>query len=281
MKLIAAAITTLLIVNIGSTSDAFSQERTIRIATEGAYAPWSITKPNGQLDGFEVDLAKEICSRLEDGCEIVAQDWDGMIPSLNGGKIDVIMSAMSITEKRKEVVAFSDIYMPTSSTFITSEQNELSKLPENGVLINLDNKDKALDDVIATLKPLLKGKVIGVQGSTTNTTLLDDYFSGSPDIREYKTTQAHDLDLSSGRVDGVFATVTVAKSALEKPALKGFTTAGPIFSGGILGPGVAAAMRKDDNSLRTSYNSALSTLIADGTLSKLSVKWFGADLAPH
>ncbi len=281
MNVILAALATLLIVNIGSTSAALAQERTIRIATEGAYAPWSITKPNGQLDGFEVDLAKEICSRLEDRCEIVAQDWDGMIPSLNGGKIDVIMSAMSITEKRKEVVAFSEIYMPTSSTFITSEQSELSKLPEKGALINLDKNNKTLEDVIANLEPLLKGKIIGVQGSTTNTTLLDEYFSGTTDIREYKTTQAHDLDLSSGRVDAVFATVTVAKSALEKPALEGFTTAGPIFSGGILGPGVAAAMRKGDNSLRTSYNTALSALISDGTLSKLTVKWFGADLAPH
>lgn len=281
MNVIVAALATILIFNIGSTSGTVAEERAIRIATEGAYAPWSITKPNGQLDGFEVDLAKEICSRLEDRCEIVAQDWDGMIPSLNGGKIDVIMSAMSITEKRKEVVAFSDIYMPTSSTFITSEQSELSKLPEKGALLNLDKNSKTLEDVIATLKPLLKGKVIGVQGSTTNTTLLDDYFSGTTDIREYKTTQAHDLDLSSGRVDAVFATVTVAKSALEKPALEGFTTAGPIFSGGILGPGVAAAMRKDDNSLRTSYNIALKALISDGTLSKLTVKWFGADLAPH
>lgn len=57
----------------------------IRIATEGAYAPWNFVKPGGQLDGFEIELARDLCDRMKAKCEISAHDWDGLIPSLNGG----------------------------------------------------------------------------------------------------------------------------------------------------------------------------------------------------
>jgi octopine/nopaline transport system substrate-binding protein len=263
------------------TPQAMAQEKSIRIATEGAYAPWSITRPNGTLDGFEIDLAKDLCGRMPYRCDIVSQDWDGMIPSLNTGKIDVIMAAMSVTDKRKEVVAFSDIYAPTSSTIITARGNDLFTLPERGTLVSLDADDPAQEQRMQQLRTRLKGKIIGVQGSTTNTNFLDQYFADVAEIREYKTTEAHDLDLSTGRVDAVFATVTVAKATLEKPALADFSTAGPIFSGGVFGPGVAAAMRKQDTELLSAYNKALKSAIADGTLGKLTLKWFDADLTPR
>jgi octopine/nopaline transport system substrate-binding protein len=62
-----------------------AQEKAIRIATEGAYAPWNFTAAGGKLDGFEIELANDLCARMKSHCEIVAQDWDGMIPALNAG----------------------------------------------------------------------------------------------------------------------------------------------------------------------------------------------------
>ncbi len=59
-----------------------AQERTVRIATEGAYAPWNFTGAGGKLEGFEIDLIGELCPRMKVKCEIVAQDWDGIIPAL-------------------------------------------------------------------------------------------------------------------------------------------------------------------------------------------------------
>jgi octopine/nopaline transport system substrate-binding protein len=78
----------------------------IRIATEGAYAPWNFSGPNGTLEGFEIDLANDLCKRMSRECEIVAQNWDGIIPSLTAGKYDAIMAGMSVTPKREEVIAF-------------------------------------------------------------------------------------------------------------------------------------------------------------------------------
>ncbi|HZH52943.1 MAG TPA: transporter substrate-binding domain-containing protein, partial [Microvirga sp.] len=67
---------------------AAAQEKTVKIATEGAYAPWNLTGPGGKLEGFEIDLANDLCGRMKVKCEIVAQDWDGIIPALQAKKYD-------------------------------------------------------------------------------------------------------------------------------------------------------------------------------------------------
>ena len=85
----------------------------IRIATEGAYAPWNFTDSSGKLVGFELDLAQDLCKRMKAECEIVAQAWDGIIPALQAGKYDAIMAGMSITDKRKKVITFSRDYAAT------------------------------------------------------------------------------------------------------------------------------------------------------------------------
>src|SRR6478736_6196693 len=89
---------------------AAAQGKTVKIATEGAYAPWNFTGAGGKLEGFEIDLANDLCGRMKVKCEVVPQDWDGIIPALNAKKYDVIMAGMSITEERKKVIDFSVLY---------------------------------------------------------------------------------------------------------------------------------------------------------------------------
>src|SRR3982751_4952215 len=86
---------------------ASAQEKTVKIATEGAYAPWNFTGAGGKLEGFEIDLANDLCARMKVKCEIVAQDWDGIIPALQAKKYDAIMAGMSITEERKKTIDFA------------------------------------------------------------------------------------------------------------------------------------------------------------------------------
>ncbi|TIW90686.1 MAG: transporter substrate-binding domain-containing protein, partial [Mesorhizobium sp.] len=84
--------------------------KSITIATEGAYAPWNFTNADGKLDGLEIDLANNLCERMKVKCTIIAQDWDGLIPSLKVGKFDVIMAGMFITPKRLETIDFTQPY---------------------------------------------------------------------------------------------------------------------------------------------------------------------------
>src|SRR5687768_13870841 len=118
-------------------SGAVAQEKTVKIATEGAYAPWNFTSAGGKLEGFEIDLAKDLCARMKVKCEIVAQDWDGIIPALQAKKYDAIMAGMSITPKREEVMSFSRVYALPINTFAVDATGDLAKLPGDGKRINL------------------------------------------------------------------------------------------------------------------------------------------------
>ena len=81
---------------------ALAQQRTVRIATEGAYAPWNFTGPGRQLLGFEIDLANDLCRRMNARCTIVAQDWDSIIPGLTAGRYDAIVASMNVTDQQLE-----------------------------------------------------------------------------------------------------------------------------------------------------------------------------------
>jgi octopine/nopaline transport system substrate-binding protein len=178
----------------------------ITIATEGAYAPWNFTGPDGKPAGFEIDLANDLCARMKIKCTIVLQDWDGLIPALNVGKFDVIMASMFITDKRLEVINFSRPYAIDPSTFAVGKTSALAQAGMDG---EYDlNDEAAAAPVIEKMKPLVKGLTVGVQAATTNQQFLKKYFDGVIDIREYKTTEQHDLDLAAGRVDALFAQST-------------------------------------------------------------------------
>ena len=254
----------------------------IKIATEGAYKPWNFTDASGKLIGFEVDLAEDLCKRMKAKCEIVAQAFDGVIPALNAGKFDAIMAGMNITDKRKEAIAFTTPYGRTPSTFAVLKSNALAKLPDDGKVYSLmPDGLAAAEKSINQIKPLLKGKVIGVQTSTAQANFLEKYFKDVIEIRQYKTTEQHDLDLAAGRVDGVFASISYLKGVVEAPENKQMMLAGPRYGGGALGFGVAVGLRKTDPELQAKFDAAVAAAVADGTVKTLSMKWFGFDITPR
>ncbi|MET1028687.1 MAG: transporter substrate-binding domain-containing protein, partial [Dongiaceae bacterium] len=100
-----------------STSIANAAEK-IRIATEGAYAPFNFVADDGSLQGFDVDIAKAVCEKMKADCVIVKQDWDGMIPGLLAKKFDAIFASMSITAERKQKINFSEKYYNTPAVIV-------------------------------------------------------------------------------------------------------------------------------------------------------------------
>ncbi|AWM86151.1 transporter substrate-binding domain-containing protein [Microvirga sp. 17 mud 1-3] len=257
-----------------------AQEKTVKIATEGAYAPWNFTGAGGKLEGFEVDLANDLCARMKVKCEIVAQDWDGIIPALNAKKYDAIMAGMSITDERQKVIDFAGPYAAGPNGFLVEKSSPLAKMPGTGQAYNLATQKEAAEKAIDAVKPVIKGKTIGVQGSTIHANFADKYLKGTAEIREYKTTEAHDLDLAAGRIDAVLADATAILGTLEKPEFKDYVLVGPSISGGILGAGVGVGLRKGDDELKKSFNDAIQSAVKDGTVKKLSEKWFKIDISP-
>ena len=260
---------------------AFAEVKSVRFATEGAFRPWNWTEPDGTLAGFEIELYKDLCARAKLQCTLEAQAFDGMIPALNAGKFDAIIAGMSATAKREEVVLFTISYGSTGQSFATLRSSSLVNLPDKGSLFPLGTDEAAAQAEIDKLKPLLKGKVVGVQGSSIAAAFLEKYLRGIVEVREYKTTEQHDLDLSSGRVDLIMASMAYLTTAGSRPGNEDMAITGPRFQGGILGKGSAIGMRKSETELKAKLDDAIRAAVADGTIKRLSDKYFGYDITPH
>jgi octopine/nopaline transport system substrate-binding protein len=260
---------------------AAAQGKTVRIATEGAYAPYNFTGPGGKLEGFEIDLANDLCGRMKVTCEIVAQDWDGIVPALQAKKYDAIMAGMNITEKRLEVLNFTQPYIATPHGWGVMKDSPLAKLAGTGTTVSFEKDPEGAKKAIEAWKPLLKGKTVGVQTSTVNAQFVEKYLKDVVEIREYKTTEQHDLDLTAGRVDAIFVGHGALAATKEKPEFKDMVIAGTGLRGDVLGRGVAVGMRKDDTELKAMFDKAIDAARADGTIKKLSEKWFKIDATPQ
>ncbi len=259
---------------------ASAQTKTVKIATEGAYAPWNFTGAGGKLEGFEIDLANDLCKRMNVKCEIVAQDWDGIIPGLNAKKYDAIMAGMSITDERKKAIDFAGPYVNGPNGYMVAKSSPLAKMAGTGEAFNLGTQQAAAEKAIDASKAILKGKTVGVQGSTIHSNFADKYLKGTAEIREYKTTEQHDLDLAAGRIDAVLADSTAIMGTLDKPEFKDYVMVGPSITGGLLGLGVGVGLRKGDTELKKNFDEAIRAAIQDGTVKTLSLKWFKVDITP-
>lgn len=251
---------------------------TIRIATEGAYAPWNFTNASGELDGFEVELMHELCERMNAECELMAQAWDGIIPALEAGRYDAIMAGMSITEERRKVISFSRAYATTPAIFVAPKGTAVAMagLAEDRLDLDEVSEDERvlLDQVEATFA----GLTIGVQTATIHENFIREFIP-SAEVSTYDTQENLDLDLEAGRIDVALADQSGWQPLLEGEMGEDFVRVGPALSGGIFGEGVGVGIRKEDEALLEKFNAAIQSALEDGTVSELAIKWFGFDSA--
>lgn len=252
---------------------------TVRVATEGAYEPWNTTLPSGEISGFEPELLGDLCGRAHLDCRLQAQDWDGMIAGLNAGKFDMLMDAIVITPERQAVVGFSRPYAATQGVFASATASVAQANPSDQT-VKLDGHLPSDRATVEALRAMVKGKTIGIQSGTAYTDFVQKNFEDVATLRVYKKSGEHLMDLSSGRIDFAFDDVTFFASALQSPDNQSVRMVGPKIGGPIWGPGEALAFRKADTDLQARLDQALGEALADGTVKRLSEKWFHADLTP-
>ena len=247
----------------------------IKIGTEGAYPPWNSKDAAGNLIGFEVELANELCKIMKHDCTIVEQDWDGMIPALVSRKFDAIMAGMSITSERMKTINFSQGYADevASLAVMKGSKNEDLKTMSAINLSDISSDEQATLDV---LTKAFKGKTIGVQTATIHQNFLESGLMGSVKVRTYKTQDEVNLDLSAGRIDAALAAAVAFTDYAEKSG-KEVVLTGPTFAGGDFGNGVGVGIRKGDSKLINDFNAAIDKARDDGIISKLAIKHFGFD----
>ena len=161
--------------------------KTVTIALEGAYAPWNLTNPDGTLGGFEPELAKILCEHMKVECKLIASDWDSMITSLNAGKFDVMMDAVSITEERKQVIDFSIPYAATHASFAALADSDLVKVAGTGTVVKMTPDFGGADAEVEAMRKAFEGKTIGIQAATVYAKFIYDKFGDVATVREYKT----------------------------------------------------------------------------------------------
>ncbi len=219
----------------------------LRIGTEGAYPPFNMIDSSGEVTGFDIDIAKALCERMDAECSVVISDWDGIIPALNTRRFDFLVASMSITEEREQAVDFTLPYYTNKLQFVAPKKSEF------GV-------DQAS----------LDGKTIGAQRATIAGQWLEENMGDVVDIRLYDTQENAYLDMNAGRIDGVLADAFVQYEWLQSEAGASFEFKGdPVFSNDKIG----IAVRKGDP-LRERLNKALEEIVADGTYAKINAKYF-------
>ena len=247
----------------------------IKIGTEGAYPPWNSKDASGKLIGFEVELAYTLCRYIGQQCEIVEQDWDGMIPALIMRKFDAIMAGMSITAERQKAISFSQGYADEVASLAVMKGSDLEGIdaPEG---INLTLGGSGVKKTLKTLTGALTGKTVCTQTATIHQNFLESGDVGKINLRTYKTQDEVNLDLASGRCDVALAAAVAFTDYAEKSG-KPVVLVGPTFSGGAFGNGVGVGIRKDDTELLKAFNKAIDKARKNGDISRIATKWFGFD----
>ncbi|MEA1969633.1 MAG: ABC transporter substrate-binding protein [Thermodesulfobacteriota bacterium] len=229
----------------------------IRLGTEGAYPPFNYIDSSGDLQGFDIDIARALCEAAGVDYEFVVQDWDGIIPGLIAKKYDCIIASMSITDERKKRVDFTKKYYQTPVRVVAS-------------------KDAQLDFFLNGIK----GKKIGVQRGVVGANLARAKFGDVATIKAYATQEEANMDLVSGRVDLVCAdSVIIQTGFLDTKMGAGYTFVGPNFTDEKhLGEGIGIAVRKGDTKLAELFNKAIKKIRENGVYKKINNKYFDFDV---
>ncbi len=214
------------------------------------YPPMGFRDESGEIVGFDIDMAREVCNRL--GITLVTQpiEWDEKENDLNSGKIDCIWNGMSASPERAKTMCLSDSYLRSALVFVTMS-------------------DKKIDDVHA-----LTGKRVGVQaGSTTADELKNSQLISGLTLIEFGDNGEVMQNLEQGNIDVAFID-TISNYYYSSKSDERFY----VLPDSVCREELAIGFRKDDLALRNKIQETIREMKADGTLQKISEKWFGSDI---
>ncbi|MFK7853450.1 MAG: transporter substrate-binding domain-containing protein [Granulosicoccus sp.] len=229
----------------------------IRLGLDSApYPPFYEADTSGKFVGWETEIGEALCEAMNEKCEWVGVAWDGIIPALLAKKIDAIVGSMSITEERLKTISFSDKYYNTPAAIVAAKSMDIDGSPES-----------------------IKGKIIGVQVSTTHQNYVEaTYQSMADSVKTYQDFNEHNQDLIAGRVDAVVGDSLAFSDFLNSSEGENFEIKGTLSNEAIFGLGVGAGIRKEDSDLVEKFNAAIKQIREDGTYDEISSKYFDFDI---
>lgn len=222
----------------------------LRVATEGAYPPFNYINEEGRPVGFDVDIAKAICTALSRDCKIVVVAWDDIITGLVNGDYEMIVASMAKTPERDKLIDFTDHYYRSRSNFVGKAGRYESSTPD------------ALAEAIIT-----------AQKGTVQENYLFRHYNKST-IRSAETTKAAFDLLVDGQVDAVLSDSLTIYEFLQTPRGRPFDFIGTALPTTDVSSYSHIAVAEGDDELRNQVNEALKRLRAEGTYDRINKKYF-------
>jgi len=243
-----------------------AQAETLRVGMECTYMPFNYRTSQGELAGYDVDVAKGVAEIIGVDLDYVCQQFDGLVPALLANKFDIIVASMSITEERLQKMDFSIPYRISIGRFVGPTTRDFNLFDENNqpIAANFD------------------GLIVGVERSTTYHKWIETTLPNAS-IQFYDNAQTMLLDLRSGRVDVAISNpMKVYLEFLSKEEGSQFDfISPPINEPQFFGVGVGIGVRKGQEELVERINTALKTLIENGALETYSRKYFPFSIHPE
>ncbi len=229
-----------------------TERKKIVVGLDDNFPPMGFRDDKNTLVGFDVDMAKEASKRLGMEVEFKPIDWNSKEAELSGKRVDVLWNGLTITEKRKQNILFSNAYM---------ENHQIVIVPANSPI---------------KVKADLAGKIVAVQDGSSSIEAIEKDAAVAKSLKElkkYPDNVAALLDMKAGRVEALVVDEVVGRYYIAKKAGE-YAVLSDHFGAEEYGVG----MRKDDKDLQGKLQKALNDMKKDGTSAKISQQWFGADI---
>ncbi|RST90136.1 amino acid ABC transporter substrate-binding protein [Vagococcus humatus] len=248
--------------NKGEAKDQWSEikkKKEVVMGLDDTFVPMGFKNKQGEIVGFDVDLAKAVFKLYGITVKTQPIDWSMKEKELTNGTIDLIWNGYSATPQRRKKVAFSQTYMKNEQILVTPKSSGINQLDKmTGKILGAQNGSSGYD-IFVQEEEVLKNKV-----KDQEAVLYDTFNEGF-------------IDLEAGRIDGLLIDKVYANYYLaKKDQLNDYYLIGNIYQP----EDFAVGIRKSDKELQTKLNEGFEQLEKDGSFAKISDKWFGEDVSP-
>ncbi len=223
------------------------------VGTDAAYAPFESQNDQGQIVGFDIDVVSAVAAKAGIEVKFVNTPWEGIFNELQQGGRDLLVSAVTITDERKQTMDFSDPYFDAAQLIAVKADSKVAKF--------------------ADLKPLKVGVQTGTTGDEVVTQLLG---KTSTNVKRFESTPLALEELKAGGVDAVVADNGVVSHYVANNSAAGIKT---VSDASFVPERYGIVVRKGDTELLAKINEGLKAIRADGSYDQIYARYFGAAAA--
>lgn len=232
-------------------NDSNASQKILKVGVDDTYPPMEFKDDKNTTVGFDVDVGTEVAKRLGMKAQFISNDWAGIFLALESNKFDVIISSISRTDERMAKYAMTRPYVANAQVIVVPADNTTIVEPKD-----------------------LAGKNVGVQIGTTADESCAEYLKTTKfTLKQYDQVIQPFSDMKAGRIDAIVVDEVVARYYVKKEP-KSYK----VSSARLTNEPIGICFAKNNTELRDKAQKALDEMFADGTMKKLSEKWFGEDL---